>query len=369
MKIAIPIILFVHGLIHLMGFAKAFGLVEIEPLSGPISKSWGWVWLLAALLFLVTFVLFILKKDVWPVLAIAAVLLSQILILTVWSDAKFGTLVNLIILIAAIIGLATQNFENGYQKDVALAIEKTDFHTDTVTEKDLVLLPEPVKKYLRYVGAVGKPKVYNVKIVFEGEMRDKNKDWFAFTSEQYNFFEDPTRLFFMKAKIKGLSTYGYHCYKKNKASMSVKLLSLLPVLQVGKPELFPTETVTFFNDLCLFAPAVLIDDRISWKEIDDRSAKATFSNKGTTISAILHFNEKGQLVNFDSNDRIAVDEMKTYPFSTPVKNYLNSNGFNLPTYGEAVWHYPDGKFVYGRFELKEIEYNVSEFEKKILSFY
>lgn len=361
-----PIILFFHGLIHLMGFAIAFRLVEIEQLSGSISKSWGWVWLLTALLFQITFILFILKKDAWPILAIVAAMLSQILILTVWSDAKFGTFINIIILITAIIVFARQNFENSYKKDVAFAMEKTDFHTDTVTEKDLVSLPEPVKKYLRYVGAVGKPKVDNVKIVFEGEMREKDKDWFAFTSEQYNFFEEPTRLFFMKAKIKGLSTYGYHRYKQEEASMSVKLLSLFPVVQIGKPELFPTETVTFFNDLCLFAPAALIDDRIFWKKIDNRSAKATFTNKGTTISAILYFNEKGQLVNFVSHDRIAIDEMKTYPFSTPVKNYLNSNGFNLPTYGEAVWLYPDGEFVYGRFELKRIEYNVSDCVQKKL---
>src|SRR5690606_15779730 len=102
MKIAMPIILFFHGLIHLMGFAIAFRLVEIEQLSGSISKFWGWVWLLTALLFQITFILFILKKDAWPILAIVAAMLSQILILTVWSDAKFGTFINIIILITAI---------------------------------------------------------------------------------------------------------------------------------------------------------------------------------------------------------------------------------------------------------------------------
>ena len=29
------------------------------------------------------------------------------------------------------------------------------------------------------------------------------------------------------------------------------------------------------------------------------------------------------------------------------------------TYGETIWDYPDGKFVYGKFNLKEVEYNVS----------
>jgi len=62
--------------------------------------------------------------------------------------------------------------------------------------------------------------------MFEGEMRDKGKDWFRFTSEQYNFFDSPTRLFFMKAKVSGLPTHGYHSYKENRARMLIKLLSL-----------------------------------------------------------------------------------------------------------------------------------------------
>jgi hypothetical protein len=46
------------------------------------------------------------------------------------------------------------------------------------------------------------------------------------------------------------------------------------------------------------------------------------------------------------------------PFSTPVSNYKNINGINVMTYGETIRHYPDGKFTYGKFNLKKIEYNV-----------
>jgi hypothetical protein len=161
----------------------------------------------------------------------------------------------------------------------------------------------------------------------------------------------------MKAKVKGLPTIGYHSYKDGNAGMLIKLLSLFPLVHINGQELYRTETVTFFNDLCLFAPAGLIDDRITWEEIDEVSAKATFTTNGAEISAVLYFNQRGQLVNFISEDRISIAEMKTFPFSTPVKNYQNINGYYLPTYGEAVWHYPNGKFVYGKFKVKEILYN------------
>ncbi len=47
-------IIFLHGLIHLMGFAKAFQYGQITQLTKDISKPAGALWLLAALLFVVS---------------------------------------------------------------------------------------------------------------------------------------------------------------------------------------------------------------------------------------------------------------------------------------------------------------------------
>lgn len=359
MKIALTLLSIIHGLIHFMGFSKAFNLGNRVQFTKEISKPVGLLWLLTGLLFMASASLILFKKDSWPLPAIIAVIISQTLIFTVWKDAKFGTIANAVLLTVAIITFATNHFENSFKKDVALAIEQSKVSTKIITEKDLKHLPAVVQKYLRYVGIVGKPKLENFKIIFEGEMRDKGKDWFQFTSEQFNFIENPTRLFFMKAKVKGIPTSGYHKYNNDGANMHVKLLSVFTVSDIKGKEMYVAETVTFFNDLCLFAPAALIDKRIVWETIDTTSAKATFTNMGITISAILYFNKTGQLIHFISNDRLAINKMKPFPFSTPVKNYNNINGYNLPKYGEAIWHYPDGDFVYGTFRLKSIVYNVT----------
>ena len=94
---------------------------------------------------------------------------------------------------------------------------------------------------------------------------------------------------------------------------------------------------------------------------DDSSTQATFTNEGVSVQATLYFNATGQLVNFVSDDRYAVSDMQRYRFSTPVADYKNFNGFNVMSFGQAVWHYPDGEFVYGKFELQEIVYNVAPF--------
>jgi hypothetical protein len=356
-------IVFIHGLIHLIGFAKAFGYGNITQLTKEISKPMGMVWLATAILFAVAMIGFLMKKESWPVLAVIAVIISQVLIITVWKEAKFGTIANVIILAWAILSWGSINFESLFRKDVKANLERTNrIQTDLVTEADIQSLPQPVQKYLRYVGALNKPKVKNVRIVFNGEMRDKGKDWFKFRSVQYNFFDDPTRLFFMKARMFGVTVPGYHNYHSAIASMDIRLFGLFPVVQAKGVEMNKAETVTVFNDMCIMIPSTLIDKRIQWEAIDSTSAKATFVNGVNKISATLYFNEVGELVNFISDDRYAVSDMKQYRFSTPMKEYKLFDGRNVPTYGEAIWHYPEGEFVYGKFHLVSIEYNATNFE-------
>lgn len=362
LKYLFAFILLIHGLIHFMGFAKAYNYGNITQITKDISKPNGIVWFLIAIVFVVATLLFLLKKESWPYIAFVALIISQILIITLWKDAKFGTIANIIVLMVAFASWSGQRFESTFSKDVkAHLLITNNIQTDLLTEADIQSLPLPVQKYMHYCAVVNKPKVKNMKVVFDGEMRDKGKDWFKFTSVQYNFFENPTRLFFMKGKKFGISVPGYHCYQNVTATMQIKLFGLINVVNIKGEIMNKAETVTVFNDMCLMAPASLIDKRIEWAAIDSLSAKASFTNGINKISATLYFNKLGQLINFISDDRSAID-MKQYRFSTPVKDYSEIKGINIWKYGEAVWHYPDGEFVYGKFYLKSIEYNVTEFK-------
>lgn len=364
LKYLFAFLLLIHGLIHFMGFGKAFSYGNITQLTKYISKPAGLLWLITAILFIVVVVLFLLKKESWPYAAIAAAVLSQVLILSVWKEAKFGTLANAMVLLVAIVAWRSQHFESRFSKDVRSHLFKiSNNHADMLADTDIQSLPFPVQKYLHYCGVVNKPKIKNMKIVFDGEMREKGKKFFKFTSVQYNFFTDPSRFFFMKANIFGAPVLAYHRYQNTAATMQVKLLALFNVVNAKGIEMNKAETVTVFNDMCLMAPASLIDKRIEWTAIDNLSAKATFTNGIYKITAILYFNEQGQLVNFISDDRYAIGDMKQYRFSTPVKEYMQIDGRQIWKYGETIWHYPDGEFVYGKFTLKSVEYNVTDFKE------
>ena len=50
MRIALIILIGIHGIIHLFGFLKAFGISEFNAITQPISKTFGLVWLLTFIL-------------------------------------------------------------------------------------------------------------------------------------------------------------------------------------------------------------------------------------------------------------------------------------------------------------------------------
>ena len=356
-------IILVHGLIHLMGFAKSFDYGHMTQLTKEIPKPLGIIWLIVAALFVATTIMLIAKNESWPLTALIAVVVSQVLVITTWQDAKFGTVANVIILIVAVFTLTAQHFESRFKADVKMHLEGSNTKdADLLTAADIQSWPLPVQRYLRYAKVVGKAKVKNVKILFDGEMRGREKDWFKFSSVQYNFFDQPTRLFFMKAQMFGITVPGYHKYQDETATMDIRLFGLFPVVQAKGPEMNLAETVTLFNDMCIMVPATLIDKRIEWEAIDSTSARGIFTNGAHKISAVLYFNEAGQLVNFISDDRYDVNDMKQYRFSTPMKDYKTFNDINVPGYGEAIWHYPDGDFVYGKFLLRNLAYNIRDLD-------
>ena len=77
----IPIALLgVHGLIHLMGFAKGFGYAGLSQLTQPISRVWGLAWLAAALLVTTTAVMMAVGARSYWIAGAVALLVSQAVI-------------------------------------------------------------------------------------------------------------------------------------------------------------------------------------------------------------------------------------------------------------------------------------------------
>ena len=235
---------------------------------------------------------------------------------------------------------------------------------EVITEEDISHLPVIVRKYLNHVGCTGREKVWNFRAEFQGGIRGKSTEPFMkLKSVQYNFFENPVRIFYIVAKKSGIPAKGIHIYKNAKAIMKIKILGLIPVVDAKGFEMDKGETVTVFNDMCLMAPASLIDRNIIWTEVDANTVKGTFTNNNITISALLFFDNEGRLLNFISSDRYETTDGKSYsnyPWETPVLEYKRFNGYNLPSKAKLIYKHPDEDFCYGEFELVNIEYNCKD---------
>lgn len=357
------LLLTLHGFIHLLGFVKAFNLAEVGQLTQSISKSAGAAWLVAAILLLTGAVLFLLKIEHWWLAAAPGVILSQVLIIISWTDAKFGTIANVLILLPLLISILNSlpsSFANVYKAEVQKGLTRAA-SMPVVREEEIAHLPAPVQRYLRFAGVIGKPHVWNMRVRGTGQIRPKlDGGWLDFESQQYNFFDNPARLYFIESSMYGLPFDGLHAYIGPTATMQIKIAASFLVVDAKGPEMNEGETVTMFNDMCVMAPATLIDKNVQWEAIDSLTAKATFTNQGNTISAMLYFNETGELVNFTSVDRYQSEDgrvYKKYRWSTPLKNYREFAGTKIASYGEASWQMPNGEFVYGKFIIQDLEYN------------
>jgi hypothetical protein len=235
-----------------------------------------------------------------------------------------------------------------------------------VADEDLLPLPEPVRTYLRRAGVVGKPRVTDFRVVFRGRFRQaRNAPWMKLSADQHEFFgARPARLFFMEASRGGVPFVAYHRYAGDAATMDVRAFGLVRVVDARGAEMTQSETVTLFNDMCVLAPATLIDAqahaKVRWEVLGPREVKGIFTNAGHTISAVLTFDPDGELVSFVSNDRYQ-DDGKTkrlLPWSTPLTNYREFAGARVAADAEARWQDSDGWWTYGEFTIERLEYNV-----------
>jgi hypothetical protein len=123
------VFLAIHGLIHMMGFAKAFGYAELPQLRRPVSREMGLVWFAAGVLVLASAALMMAWPRRWWMLGIFALILSQATIISAWRDAWAGTLANVVLLLAVAYGWFTEgplSFRTQFERDASAGLSRLD---------------------------------------------------------------------------------------------------------------------------------------------------------------------------------------------------------------------------------------------------
>ena len=364
MRIAFALLIALHGLIHLVGSAKAFGWASVPQMRTPITPLTGALWLIAAILLVGTALSFALGAHWWWWPALAGIALSQALIAQTWSDAKFGTIANLMIAIPLVLlalDARPSSFRSRFARDRDALLAHSMALAPIVTEHDLASLPPLMQTYLRRGGAVGRPRVHNLRVRFDAQMRSSaTSPWMEATATQYEFFDPPARLFYMNASRGGVPLDIYHRYIDGAATFQVKIAGIVSMVDKSGPVLTRAETVTLMNDIVVMAPAAVLGLPFTWATVGEHSLLATFSNAGNTVSATLTFDAAGDLVGFVSDDRTQEDATgsRNVRWSTPISGYGEVDGIRIGVLGDANWVDASGEWTYGKFHIRSIAYNV-----------
>ncbi len=313
-KYFFALVIALHGLIHFIGFAKAFNYVNITQITKVISKSSGLLWLLATILFLLAVVLFLLKNEYWPMATIVATIVSQILIIIIWKDAKFGTLINVLALLCAIPSFAEIRFNNMSAIESKTILARIpNSNTIIITKEMLNGLPAVVQKWLTHTGIIGKEQINTVRLKQNGEMRTKpDSKWMPFTAAQYFTVNEPAFVWIADVKMMPLiNLIGRDKFENGHGEMLIKLLSLYKVAYGKDNEKINSATMIRYLAETSWFPTSALSEYIHWEEIDSLSAKAIFTFNGIKVSGIFKFNEHDDMVAFESNRYYGTDDKAT----------------------------------------------------------
>ncbi|HWL35584.1 MAG TPA: DUF6544 family protein [Frankiaceae bacterium] len=231
-----------------------------------------------------------------------------------------------------------------------------------VTEDEVAALPEVVRRYLRFMGVVGRPRDRSFTARFTGRFRlGPDKPWMRCEAWQYNAADPVARVFHMRLDVAGVvPMVGHDTYFRGHGRMHGTLLGLVTVAAGTGPEYDVSELVTYVNDCVLMAPSMLLGPSTQWAAAGEDAFDVTFTDSGLTVSARLSVDAAGRPVGFSTEDRWAA--LPGGPvrarWTTPVAGWDEIGGRPVPAGGAAVWHLPAGEYTYGEGRFSAVEWDV-----------
>ncbi len=354
-------ILFLHGLVHLVGFTNAFQWSAATVISRPITRMEGLGWLNATVLFIISGSLALSSSRLWPLFAIAAVLLSQLLIFTVWKDAKLGTLANLIITIVAIISFANYSFQQMAEKEATLLLTKA-VKADSADKapKGLNELPPLVMAWLKKSGALDHETITSIRLRQKGEMRLKpGGKWISFQSTQYVNTIEPA--FVWNARVNlwpMIYLNGRDKLEDGQGSMLIKALSLFKVVHEGPGPQMNQGTLLRYLSEIVWYPLTALNKDIHWRQINDKSVEATLESHGLIVSGTFTFDEQSLPVSFTCRRYYGGGkDSKLQDWTIQAHNFRDLSGILVPTDCSVTWGLPTGNFEWLRLSIITMELN------------
>lgn len=231
-----------------------------------------------------------------------------------------------------------------------------------VTEADVADVPEPARRYLRFMGVIGKPRDWSFQVRFQGNFRMKpGAPWMPADAWQYNSSVETARIFVMRLLIGHLVPFqGTDTYVRGYGHMVGTLLGR-KVIDGRGDEFDHSELVIYLNDALLLAPSMLLTPSVSWIEAGEDAFEVALTDHGRTVSGRSRVDERGALVDFVADRYATLPEgLVLAPWRTPISGWTTVNGRPIPGQAEVTYDLAGGPYCYikGRFAPDSLAHNV-----------
>lgn len=262
-----------------------------------------------------------------------------------------GILIGLIGILMIFFNIPCSKTKTDFDKAATDLIAEAEHQNEVFQEEDIADLPAPIKRYFRYCGYIGTPKMSYIKICYEDVdfLFSNDKPMLKIDYTQYNFVKELNRIAYIDSSMYGIPFEGLDTYDNGLGSMKGVIAKQFTLFHQTGKAMDQSGLVTFLAE-CLLIPNAALQDYVDWEAIDDCHAKATISRYGISVSGVFTFNEKGEMLSFTTDDRgvALIDDgtSKKVRWSIVCDNYKEINGTKKPTFFQAIWHYDDGDLVY-----------------------
>lgn len=366
MKYLFAFLLLVHGSIHLMGFLKAFSLVNIEALELSIGRAAGMGWLVATILFLMSLVMLVTGNESWPFLALAGVAVSVVYIAISWNDAKYGLLPNALILAIAAMwfGMHRMDISN---EDELKRLMTASRHQHDLLPKKTDSLPEPVRRWLRRSGIDEHSAIRSVWAEQELKMRFKpgQDRWVNAAAEQVAFVEPASFIWKVKLEMSPfIQIRGRDIFSEEQAEMHIRANGLIDIVRADGPKTAEGSLKRYLGELVWY-PSAALSQAVEWNAKDSLNAIAIIRAGGQSAQARFTFDKSGRFRALSAMRFMGEADGQRHEWVTEAFEWQVFDGVEVPTAIEVSWMLPEGKWTWLKVRVTKLQWNPSEIPKGI----
>ncbi|MHB1085886.1 MAG: DUF6544 family protein [Thiobacillus sp.] len=238
--------------------------------------------------------------------------------------------------------------------------------TATVDFDSFSGLPPPVARYFKHVLKNDQKLIKTARMHQSGVLRTSTKTdgWSSFTARQV--VAPPATGFVWNAKVEmPIATHVrvLDSYIAGVGAGRVGILSAFAVAsEAGTPELNSGALHRYLAEGVWYPTSLLPQSGVIWSSIDDRSAKATLTNSGITVSLEFRFNDLGEVVAIYSPGRFGRFDgtYKQVPWEGHFRDYQVRAGMRVPNYGEVGWYEGKTLQLVWKGNLVDVQYQLGQ---------